>query len=88
MKKIEVKVCLGTICFVMGSSHLLQDLKVLVPNNFGDSATVTESTCLGICAKNWDYSKAPYVKVNDVIVQRATAEKVLAEIERQLNNND
>lgn len=84
MAKIEVKVCLGTTCFVMGGSNL-QELNDIIPQKFGDKVEVTGSNCLGLCSINWEYSKAPYVKVNDEVVSEATVEKVIEEIERQLN---
>ena len=87
MKKIEVKVCLGTTCFVMGSSNL-QNLTEMIPQKFGDKVEVSGSPCLGVCSTNWEFSKAPYVKVNDEIIQEATVEKVLEEIERQLAKNE
>ena len=34
-KKISVKVCLGTTCFVMGSANL-QELIEVVPKKYGD----------------------------------------------------
>lgn len=83
MAKIEVKVCLGTTCFVMGSSNL-QGLTELIPEKYGEEVTITGSPCLGMCSSSMEYSKAPYVKVADVIVQDATVEKVVDEIERQL----
>ena len=36
MAKVNVKVCLGTTCFVMGSSNL-QELMDLVPKKYGDA---------------------------------------------------
>jgi len=87
MKKIKVKVCLGTTCFVMGSSNL-QSLSELIPQKYGNSVEVVGSGCLGVCSTNWEYSKAPYVKVNDELVQEATVEKVVAEIERQLHKDE
>ena len=87
MKKIEVRVCLGTTCFVMGSSNL-QNLTELIPQKFGDKVEVVGSPCLGVCSTNWEYSKAPYVKVHDTIVQEATVDKVIEEIERQLGKNE
>ncbi len=86
MKKVDVKVCMGTTCFVMGSSNL-QRLTDLVPRKFKDKAEVSGMACLGLCSSSGEYSKAPYVKVNDVIVQEATVEKVVEEIERQLNEH-
>lgn len=84
-KKISVKVCLGTTCFVMGSSNL-QELLDLVPRKYGDKVEVMGVPCLGMCSINWKFSRAPYVKVDDDLVSEATVEKVLAAIEEKLHN--
>jgi len=83
MAKVNVKVCLGTTCFVMGSSNL-QELLDLVPKKYGEDVDVAGSPCLGLCSIDWEFSKAPYVKVNDEVIKEATVEKVLAAIDREL----
>ena len=83
MAKVNVKVCLGTTCFVMGSSNL-QELLELVPRKYGEDVDVSGSPCLGLCSIDWEFSKAPYVKVNDEVIKEATVEKVLAAIDREL----
>ncbi len=83
MDKISVKVCFGTTCYVQNSIYL-QKLKEIVPKKFGDNVTIASSPCLGVCSTNWEISKAPYIKVNDVLIQEATVEKVIAEIEAQI----
>lgn len=83
MAKVSVKVCLGTTCFVMGSSNL-QELLELVPRKYGDKVEVAGSPCLGLCSIDWEFSKAPYVKVNGEVVKEATVEKVLAAIDKEL----
>lgn len=83
MAKVNVKVCLGTTCFVMGSSNL-QELIELVPKKYGDDVEVVGSPCLGLCSIDWEFSKAPYVKVNDEVIKEATVEKVLAAIDKEL----
>ena len=85
MAKVEVKVCLGTTCFVMGGSNL-QELNDIIPEKYGDKVEVSAANCLGLCSINWEYSKAPYVKVNEEVVSEATVEKVLEEINKQLGN--
>ncbi len=85
MKKIDVKVCLGTTCFVMGAAHL-QELIETVPQKYGDEVSVSGHPCLGLCSIDWEYSRAPYVKVNDDVIVEATVEKVLSAIERKINN--
>ena len=83
MAKVEVKVCLGTTCFVMGGSNL-QELNEIISKKYGKDVEVSGANCLGLCSINWEYSKAPYVKVNEEVVSEATVEKVLKEIDRQL----
>ena len=85
MEKISVKVCLGTTCFVMGGSNL-QELNEIIPKKYGNKVEVTGSNCLGLCSINWEYSKAPYVKVDDEVITEATVEKVLTAIEKKLGN--
>ena len=83
MAKISVKVCVGTTCFVMGGNNL-QELNDIIPKKYGDKVEVSGSNCLGLCSINWEYSKAPYVKVDDDVVNEATVEKVLATIDKKL----
>ena len=83
MAKIEVKVCLGTTCFVMGGSNL-QELNEIIPKKYGDEVEISGANCLGLCSINWEYSKAPYVKIDDEVVADATVEKVLEVIDRKL----
>ncbi len=79
MAKVEVKVCLGTTCFVMGGSNL-QELNDIIPKKYGDKVEIAGTNCLGLCAINWEYSKAPYVKVDEDVISEATVEKVLKQL--------
>jgi NADH:ubiquinone oxidoreductase subunit E len=84
MEKISVKVCLGTTCFVMGSANL-QELIDIVPQRYGEKVDVSGVPCLGLCATDWEFSKAPYVKVDNDVIKEATVEKVISAIEAKLN---
>lgn len=83
MEKVSVKVCLGTTCFVMGGANL-QELIDIIPRRYGNKVEIEGSQCLGMCSIKWNYSKAPYVKVNEDIVEEATVEKVLEAIDKKL----
>jgi NADH:ubiquinone oxidoreductase subunit E len=87
MEKISVKVCLGTTCFVMGSANL-QDLIDIIPARYGDKVDISGLPCLGLCATDWEFSKAPYVKVDNEVIKEATVEKVLSAIEAILNKEE
>ena len=82
-EKISVKVCLGTTCFVMGSSNL-QELIETVPAKYGDNVELSGVPCLGLRSIDWQFSKAPYVKVDDEVIKEATVEKVLSAIDTHL----
>ena len=85
MEKISVKVCLGTTCFVMGGSNL-QELNDIIPKKYGDKVEIAGTNCLGLCSINREYSKAPYVKVDEDVISEATVEKVLKAIDDKLGN--
>lgn len=83
MKKVEVGICMGTTCFVMGSSKL-QEIENFLPAAIKDRVEVKGVTCLGECNKKDEFSKAPYATVDGEIVPEATIEKVIQAIERKL----
>lgn len=83
MEKINVNVCLGSTCYVKGGANL-QELNDIVPKRYGDKVEVIGSPCLGLCSIKWETSKAPYVKVDDEVIEEATVEKVLAVIDEKL----
>ena len=83
MEKILVQVCLGTTCFVMGGANL-QELSEIIPKRYGDKVDIVGSPCLGMCSIKMEYAKAPYVKVDNELIEEATVDKVLAAIEKKL----
>ena len=85
MSKIEVKICMGTTCFVMGSSNL-QELIEIIPSKYPDTVEVLGVPCLSLCSDESKYTNAPYVKINDEVISDDTTEKVLKHIERLLEN--
>ncbi|MBO5947947.1 NAD(P)H-dependent oxidoreductase subunit E [bacterium] len=86
MEKINIKICMGTTCFVMGGSFL-QELINIIPQRYKDKVDVSTSSCLGICSTELEYSKAPYVKIDEEIITEATIDKVLNAIEKKLGEN-
>lgn len=87
MDNLEVKICSGTTCFIMGSSFL-DELFDIIPQKFGDKVTVKQSPCLNQCSKSDTHSTAPYVTVGDVVISNATVDKVIAEINNKVGKNE
>lgn len=85
MAEINVKVCMGTTCFVKGG-HNLQELNEIVSKRYGDKVKVSGCNCLGLCSINWEHSKAPYAKVNNEVVTEATVNKILGVIDSKLES--
>ena len=84
MEKVKVKICEGTTCFVMGGEAVKSMLSTLT-EKYKDKVEITSVRCLGTCNKSDSFSKAPYVMVDDEEVSSADLEKVIAVIERKLN---
>ena len=86
MEKIKIQICLGTTCFVMGAGNL-QAISEELARRFPNKVEVVGVTCLGACGEKTSFSKAPFVKVGDVLIGEADFEKIVAEIGRQLISN-
>ncbi|MBQ6754846.1 MAG: hypothetical protein VZQ58_02960 [Bacteroidales bacterium] len=77
---VTVRICVGTYCYLTGGSQLAQ-WKNYIPQNLQDKVIVLSSSCLDC---NEDNAKPPYVKVGKVLIEQATPEKIVEEIERQI----
>lgn len=53
--------------------------------NTAKKVDVSGVPCLGLCSIDWEFSKAPYVKVDDEVIKEATVEKVLKAIDEKLS---
>ena len=51
MRKIQVEICTGTACFVMGASELML-LEEKLPESLKDKVEITGSTCMGNCHRD------------------------------------
>ncbi|MEG0032692.1 MAG: hypothetical protein RSF93_07260 [Mucinivorans sp.] len=83
--KILVKLCSGTLCYVMGGAEL-QLLADALPAELVDSVEIRGSACLDFCNKP-EVGNAPFVMVGDKLITSATVSKVVDEIIRQSNGS-
>ena len=82
MKKVEVKICAGTACFVMGAPQI-QALEFNAPADIADKIEIIEVRCMNQCNKG-GYNKGPFVEVNGELVEEATMEKVVAKVREMI----
>ena len=78
---LTVKICVGTHCYLMAGRQLAL-WKNYIPQSLKDRVSVVNVSCLG-CHE--DTSNPPYAKVGDVVIEKATTEKIVEEIEKQLS---
>jgi NADH:ubiquinone oxidoreductase subunit E len=62
-EKIQVKICVGTACFVQGGADLLLYGDYLDPELLGE-CNIEGTSCLGGCKVEGAESKAPFVEIN------------------------
>ena len=74
-KKFNVKICVGTYCYVMGGSKLT-NLKSQLPDDLKDEVYVEASVCLG-CDKITSDPKPPYAEINGKLIEKADLEKII-----------
>ena len=79
MEKIQVKLCAGTACFVMGAPQI-QALEFAAPSDIADKIEVKEVRCMNHCSQAQGYNKGPFVEINGEVIQEATLEKVVARV--------
>lgn len=84
MTKINVTICTGTTCYLMGASNLMQLDEILDPETM-EKVEINGSHCLGVCT-DAATGKAPYVVVDGEIIPEATLDKVAAKIKSILEN--
>lgn len=84
MKKIKVRICVGTSCFVMGSAQI-QSLEFNAPADIADNIEIVEERCMNLCKDiTRKRNRGPFVYVDDELVEEATYEKVVAKIREKL----
>lgn len=78
---IEIKICLGTTCFIMGSSDIAEQIEETFDKETLSNIKIRFSHCLGECS-NGKHGKAPYVLVGDTLIEQANLEKIKKELSK------
>ena len=82
MPGIDIKICMGTMCYVMGGAELRAMLELL-PKEIRQHISVSYSPCLGVCDK---VGEPPYVEINGKTVARASKSGLLQLIKEELDD--
>lgn len=76
--KIQVEICIGTPCFLMGGQNLIEELEWL-PFKYKSNFTFKASQCIDQHCKN-----APIIRVNNKIFENVSLEKFKDILEQHL----
>lgn len=73
--KYEIKICLGTACYVRGGKKILEKLKELLGIDVGETTedlkfSIEVMRCMGACAL------APVISINDKIYKQVNPDKI------------
>ena len=84
MGKINLEICCGTTCYILGASKLM-NIDDCLGEDLRDMVEVIAVPCMNLCGSE-NLGGAPYVKVNGQIVSRANAEEVVKVIKELAAN--
>lgn len=79
---IELKICQGTTCYVMGAAQLAT-FATNLPADLRGHVRVTGCHCLGLC-RDGAFGGAPYVSIDGEVLAAATPDSVLAALRARL----
>lgn len=80
---MEVKVCVGARCTMMGSSHMLDELEDLQQQYFEEGELeIVKKNCYGVC-KSEGIEKTPVVSIDGELITAAKTQVVCEEVLRR-----
>ena len=82
MGKIELKICMGTVCYVMGGAELRATIDSL-PREEKEQIDISYSPCLGNCN---DGGEPPYVQINGRTIARVSTSNLIQILKEELHN--
>lgn len=85
MGKINLEICCGTTCYILGASKLM-NVDDYISEDLRSMVEVSAVPCMNLCNSE-NLGGAPYVKINGRIVSQAKAEEV-AKVIRELAQSE
>ncbi len=80
--KIEVKICMGTTCYVMGGAELATLSEHLTPGQL-EYVEIKGIPCIDACFDQ-KTRRAPYAMVGNILIDKASIEKIKEELNKQI----
>ena len=84
-EKIQVQICVGTACHIMGAADLIT-IEDFLAEPLRDRVEIKGLTCIGLC-KDEKQGKPPFVIIDGDVLSEATIDKVLQSIEERAHEH-
>lgn len=82
MAEIDLKICMGTMCYVMGGAEL-KGVTENLPEEIRDRVKVSYAPCLGKCDKA---GEPPYIELNGRVLARVSRSNLIQMLKEELEN--
>jgi len=82
MAAINIKICMGTMCYMMGGADLRAVIEGL-PDDIRQHIEISYSPCLGLCDTE---GESPYIKLNERVIPHVSKSGLINIIKEELNN--
>ena len=79
METIEIILCSGTTCYVMGGAELLE-LESQLPPRLKDRCRIRGASCMGFC-RDQKNGKPPFVSIDGTLLPSASISSILAALD-------
>ncbi len=80
--KTKLEICCGTACYLLGAGKLMT-LEQNLPPTWSDKVDIQFKPCLDKCTSE-HLEGAPFVRLDDEIITRATPEKIMDRLREKL----
>ena len=82
MKKIDLKICMGTMCYVMGGAELKDAIDSL-PEPIKEHLNISFSPCLGCCNAK---QEPPFIELNGQVIAGVSKVNLLQIVKEEVRN--
>ena len=82
MKKISLKICMGTMCYVLGGAELKNVLEEL-SQEIKDYLEISYSPCLGYCNEK---QEPPFIELNGKAIAGVSQGSLLRILKEEIRN--
>lgn len=81
---IEITICSGTLCYIMGGAELFE-IEEKLTSMFKLEFKVNASPCLGACQGD-DKQKPPCIKVNNALLAEASIDSIINYLKKEVRD--